>query len=946
MQDKIYLGTEPNEEQNQLKMPNASFDKEFVKYVNGFSDSIKEYCRFAKDNIRESSESLNSSKFITEQITIILNEKMNMNNQEVINELFQKIEILNSNLHNIEENLNSNTESISLFYNDAKFLVKLMKDLRKKYFNEANFNSNKRSISPNMRNKMDINNNNSGLNLFSNNDNEHKKLLNNLSNEILTAIKNFGNNLLNLYDIKKRYDEMGNNIKIKLDKLISMSTNARTNINGSKVQINRLVNTNKVYNRSKSPSTSNKLKYAFENLNQNNKAYGFDNINQNNKSYELKINELQGQIKTFKQKIQFLENKLKMKRENSDININNNHNRVSDASSSINKLLRKNEDNQNYSPCPQIKLSNVNSNNNINNPILFKKDNEIMLYKNKLNIYQKRINILTTELNKIKRENLEKKNMIQNLQNFKNYNNERHTTNKEYETNQENQQKGQYEELIKELREEILNYKNIISMNQNRILKYENQIRELRSSNGNLFNRNNNDNDKFKLNPFNNNDTITKLQKELKFKNSQILKLNNQIKIIGNDRNRLNMQLQSYISGSLQNSNLQNRNQIEELNNHIINLNKIIEEKNNIINQQNNFKMQNFSGSSIPQLIEENNNLKQELSKYADNRNIGFDFDYLMKENQEFKKQYEELQDKFIKTKISYESNLKKLQNNSQNKDLMNELMEYKNSLLNTELERDKLVKELSDLKKNNNLIISNNSNDNAELLKTINELSSNLEVIKDSKYKLENEIKKKNEELEGLQIFIKKLQSEREKMDDIKYRSNSAIANCNDISGLSQNDKEGGIPFEKYENVINKLNEAEKQIEMLQKSTKDLQNKLGEKEEQKLAVCRTEDFNFSNYEEEFGYRKLMNGARDKNRSEDVNIDYPGVQDIKEKQNQLLWKMNLLEEQIKILLCNINCSGKIKPTVTQICQLLGLDHQKIQMVISGKDKKTALGMTG
>ena len=62
MQDKIYLGTEPNEEQNQLKMPNASFDKEFVKYVNGFSDSIKEYCRFAKDNIRESSESLNSSK--------------------------------------------------------------------------------------------------------------------------------------------------------------------------------------------------------------------------------------------------------------------------------------------------------------------------------------------------------------------------------------------------------------------------------------------------------------------------------------------------------------------------------------------------------------------------------------------------------------------------------------------------------------------------------------------------------------------------------------------------------------------------------------------------------------------------------------------------------------------------------------------------------------------
>ena len=52
----------------------------------------------------------------------------------------------------------------------------------------------------------------------------------------------------------------------------------------------------------------------------------------------------------------------------------------------------------------------------------------------------------------------------------------------------------------------------------------------------------------------------------------------------------------------------------------------------------------------------------------------------------------------------------------------------------------------------------------------------------------------------------------------------------------------------------------------------------------------------------------------------------------------------MLEEQVKILLCNINCSGKIKPTVTQICQLLGLNHQRTQMVISGKDKKKALGI--
>ena len=843
MIDRIYLKTEPNNQQNQPRISNVAYDKELVKYINSLSDSIKNFYKFSKNNINETFRFLNSSKFVNGQEIIILNQMMNMNNQERVNELFQKLEMHDINIKKIEENLNSNTEKITLFFNDAKYLVKLIKDLRNKYLNESNFNKNKRTDSPYLKNKIDISDNISNkLNLFNNN----KKQLNSICNEILTTTKNFGKNLINPFDIQKHYDEMAKNIKINIDKIISMSASPRTKICRTNSLINQPVSANIIFNRFKSPSINNKLKYLYE------------KENKNCKSYEIQINELQGQVKKFKQKIKFLENKLQTNRENCDININNNLNRIIVTSSNRNKNVRRSENRPSYSPSLQINLNNLNNNNsNINNQILLKKENEIMQYKNKLNVYQKKINILVAELNKIKKENFEKQNMIQN--------------------------KGQYEEIIKELHEETLNYKNIISMNQNRIIKYENQIRELKSGRNSLSNKNNIDNDKYKLNSYNNIDTINKLQRELQLKNNQILKMSNQIKIIENNRNKLNI--------------------------------------------QNNLKIQNFNRIDVAQLFQESNILKQDLLKFIDFKDIETNFDVLIKENKEFKKLFEELQDKFIKTKIFYEENLKNLKNNCQNKDLINE---------NTKSERDKLIKELKDSKKNNNneFKITNHTNDNYELIKKINELSSTLEIIQDSKNKLEIEIKKKNEELEGLKIFIQKLQNEREKNDDNKNR-------FHDNFDSSKNDKENGIPIEKFIKIVNKLNDAEKQIEILQKSNRDLINKLEIKETQNPVAFRTEDFCFSNFEEEVEYKKMLD---DKNTSKNININYSDVQEIKEKQNQLLEKMKMLEEQIKILLYNINCSGKIKPIVAQICQLLGLDNQKIQMIISGKNKKNALGI--
>ena len=76
--------------------------------------------------------------------------------------------------------------------------------------------------------------------------------------------------------------------------------------------------------------------------------------------------------------------------------------------------------------------------------------------------------------------------------------------------------------------------------------------------------------------------------------------------------------------------------------------------------------------------------------------------------------------------------------------------------------------------------------------------------------------------------------------------------------------------------NMVTKLN---KEISDLKNKNKELLFKLEDKEINILnSGYKTDEQNMSGYEEEFDLRKMATGARDKNRSEDINIDYPGLQ--------------------------------------------------------------------
>ena len=302
-----------------------------------------------------------------------------------------------------------------------------------------------------------------------------------------------------------------------------------------------------------------------------------------------------------------------------------------------------------------------------------------------------------------------------------------------------------------------------------------------------------------------------------------------------------------------------------------------------------------------------------------------------------------------------------------QKDELINNNYKDNNEVFRIKLENDKLKKQIEELKNinKNNYLLQNQKNRNVNMNSAeIQELKQNLATINESKTKLELELAKKDEELEGFKQVIFKLQNQleanKDKEEEKKSRRNTErnVYNKNfqtevdikDKNPSSKNlNKSFEMPKDTNTQIMNKflgqLNEAEKKISLLQHKNKELQFKLDEKQvEKEFSGYRTEDYNFSNYEEEFDLKKMVNGAREKNRSEDINIDYPGVQSVKDKYKELVQHLHLLEEQVKILICNINITSKIKPQINQICQLMRIRAENIQAIIAGKNKKKMLGL--
>ena len=506
-------------------------------------------------------------------------------------------------------------------------------------------------------------------------------------------------------------------------------------------------------------------------------------------------------------------------------------------------------------------------------------------------------------------------------------------------------------EKLKKMNE--ANRKKLIELNK-QISAYKNKILELDMINNSLNMKLKNPDQKMMIN------TNPDFNNLLKQKDNQIMNLQKQLnvfqnneKIINNQMNNLNEQLSEKIN--------QYEAKIADLNE------KIKSDKKVFIFLQNKLK------------TKENEIEKLKVSiKNPVNYDMKKKFEILNMELKEKESKINAMNEELIKCQNEEKINQKRIEdmNNNifnyekiikQKDELINNNYKDNNEVFRIKLENDKLKKQIEELKNinKNNYLSQNQKNRNVNMNSAeIQELKQTLAAINESKTKLELELAKKDDELEGFKQVIFKLQNQleanKDKEEEQKNRRNTERSEHNKNFKTEVNIKEQNLssknlnksfemPKDTNTQLMNKflgqLNEAEKKISLLQHKNKELQFKLDEKQvEKEFSGYRTEDYNFSNYEEEFDLKKMVNGAREKNRSEDINIDYPGVQSVKDKYKELVQHLHLLEEQVKILICNINITSKIKPQINQICQLMRIRAENIQAIIAGKNKKKMLGL--
>ena len=517
------------------------------------------------------------------------------------------------------------------------------------------------------------------------------------------------------------------------------------------------------------------------------------------------------------------------------------------------------------------------------------------------------------------------------------------------------------------------NKKKLLELN-NQLNFYKNKVKELEMRNNSMIIKLKN----FEQTKFgfqnNNNDVYNELNK----KDMQILNLQKQLKVFQMNENSLNAQIN--------NLNDQFTQKINEYEYERANLSQtVLSQKKTISNLQNNLNIKQKELENLKESTFKGNNNNYDLDKKLEIMNME-----LKEKQSKINALIQDIKNYQRKEMINQEQ-IENMNNNifnyekiiKEKDDLINNNYKDNNDVFKIKLENEKLKKQIEELKNSNNnnylqnqKMINGNINsyempNNQEYTTKINELTQenqelkqSLSLINESKTKLELELSKKNDELEGYKQVIFKLQNKLEQNNDIEEELKKRLNTESNVKALNtktetnlreqnQSNKNLNKSFEmpKDANIqlmnkyLGQLNEAERKISLLQNKNKELQFKLDEKQvEREFSGYRTEDYNFSNYEEEFDLKKMVNGAREKNRSEDINIDYPGVQSVKDKYKELLQNMHLLEEQVKILISNINITNKIKPQISQICQLMRIKAENIQAIIAGKDKKKNLGL--
>ena len=638
-----------------------------------------------------------------------------------------------------------------------------------------------------------------------------------------------------------------------------------------------------------------------------------------------------------------------------------------------NSILKKNIESLKYSnpsasdfnySISQKKISNLIANQSLEKEVEFlrkklsgevNKNKELLSesksMKNKYNSEISQISKRNTELSKLllnkqnelfklEKDNLDKNKELANLKlsinNLHQNSNIEKEKQKIIDSYKNNNNKGDNNDniIIEKNKKEIEQLKNLNNTFQDKIKYYQTQIKNTK------------------------NELYEKIQENIELKNNtdkQIRDMKNDYENKIKELEEKNKDLESYL-GDCQNFNNNLNQQIDSLNQQIVakdikilelnykneqTQNKcfLLEEKNKKITEElNNKKVidnKNNDENQHVQILKEeleqqkilSNDLNNELSKIKNDKQI------------------------LVKKISNYEN---EISNNNKNNDINEEIKKklnqeienLKKENLSLKLNNDKLTHQLTDILSGNKKL-DNINNEEKEQLK--NQIFN----MKTDKEKFDNEIKvlkRENEKMkEQIYRLSKSLPEEynelQQQYNDLESKYKKLVKSKSDRIKLDQSPGQGSASTgRKNDERMEELNKVKKEIEQIKKKNMELVRQLEEKELKKNCYDNKSEENVSNYEEEFDLRKMAKGAKDKNRSQDINIDYPGIQAIKEKYRELDFYYNSLEGLVKKLLLTVQCTPKNKTYITELCKIVGFDLETTNKILTNKNKSLLLSL--
>ena len=980
---------------------------DFVKNINTLSDSIKEYYKVTKNTNQNKTILLNAiEKKLneSESISNILFSENNedYNNVQSYNEVSKKIIEF---FIKLKENINSDQRNLFSFFEDAKIIFKKLKDYRQEYIQNKikkqrlsySFKEKKnKNMSPNIYHKINnIQNQYQNSEINFNNFEIQKNRVYPLTNRIENNNNFDKQNLRTMIQKENISDDSNKMNKTSDSKQIKKYTDNNKFLN----EIEKLKNINKKYEFNIRRLNLDLKKYQSE-LEILKKARSFNNIlsktneeNDNNQIIqdELSINKdkiissLKSEIeKNNKKYSDLFNNYRKLQEENKRLQIKNGPN--NNIYNKLNNLIKENIKLKNNIELLRTNAPNNNSQSDLNYKLNVKKFELDFNNKN----YIKEIDALKKKIL------LVEKNLADEQLKNKELKNENNMLKNKHEL-----EKQQLSKRNVDLSTKLINKQNELLILQKDILGKTKEIENLKISLNSIDSQNNqmliesiktifeqeNNSVKNSVNrPWNNlNESLNRILENYKNENQELkINFHEKIKYYQEQLKSAKNELLEKIQTNTEND-IKNKKQINDIKNdydkkmeEVNNKNKIIDHYLNLYQEVNNNLMNRLCQTNqkvsakdmkIIQLQEENQQLKEkieELYNLKDSNNLNNIDLKIKEENINLIKKLDEQKQTNEKLKeelkvISNEHNIYQKRLLSLGVKFIGE-HEFKISKdeaferLNDEIEQlkgqNETLKDMIEtltkdfLSKNKEKKENNEKYDDEVLKKQYDEL----EGLKQKTYKYINEqgnngdemniLKKENEKLtKQIMKFSNEYTELQKQYDELENRYKFSLKNENKIPNSNSN-----ITTTTYDEIANELKKVKKENEQIRKKNLELISQLEEKEIKHDYDNKSEDGYKSNYEEEFDLRKMAKGAKEKNRSQDINIDYPGIQAIKEKYRELDFYYNSLETLVKKLLLNVQVGPKNKTYVNELCKIVGFDLETTNKILNNKNSKKLLGL--